>query len=293
MDRIPSGEFNFNKLFNKIEIISSRIKDEYVEYKSLTEEGKFKWVRRYELVWSVYKNKKRKFAYHIHHKNRNKLDDRPSNLIQLTRKQHCAVHGREYNTGTGIGSVRSYGSKFSDEARRRMSESLRGKTRPMDMFHRDDNWRRRISEASTGIYGSHTIKGISIRDVVNMRLVEKLSMRKIASELGVSCQTVGNRVRWFTDANGLSKNPELTKDLDSYIFPDEVKDPRSSKRYIVIKMRYLDSKPNYKTSEKTGWSIEKIERYLERFKVSNGFDSLKIYEIGAILRESDIKNFKL
>ena len=46
-------------------------------------------------LWKKYNNKEIPKGYIIHHKNKNKLDDRIENLELLSRKEHINIHRKD------------------------------------------------------------------------------------------------------------------------------------------------------------------------------------------------------
>lgn len=72
----------------------------------------------------------------IHHINEDKTDNRISNLRLMTLGQHTTLH----NTNR----------TYSEETRRKLSESLRGKNHPNWGTHRSEETKKRISEGNIG-----------------------------------------------------------------------------------------------------------------------------------------------
>lgn len=240
MDRYEISGFRFNKLFNRLEIVDSRIKDGYIEYRITSEDGRYHWVRRYGLVWKYYKKEKRKYGRPIHHKNMNKCDDRPSNLVQITRREHCAIHGKIYSVIGEGGSNRNLGTSQTDRAKGKIADSmLKNNNMPI---YRDEKWCARIKSAQRRICR----KGIrpEIRKIVELYVLEKMSYRDISSMMNLSVQVVRNRIAWFIEDNFDKKigfedlrRSIVGKDLDCFIFYDEQKRLEDTLRYKVIKER--------------------------------------------------------
>ena len=72
----------------------------------------------------------------VHHINEDKTDNRISNLRLMTLGQHTTLH----NTGR----------VYTEETRRKMSESLSGEKHPNWGTHRSEETKKRISESNIG-----------------------------------------------------------------------------------------------------------------------------------------------
>lgn len=84
----------------------------------------------------------------IHHKDRNKLNNRYDNLELMTREEHTSLHQR--------------GKKFSDEHRRKIREALKGKNNPWYGKHHSDESKRKIGLGNKGkIVSEETKRKIS------------------------------------------------------------------------------------------------------------------------------------
>lgn len=74
-----------------------------------------RWIPLHRYVKSFFEELK--IGYDVHHKDLNKLNNEPENLLQVTKKEHLAIHNRiNYNNG-----VMGYENKhFTEESRYRM-----------------------------------------------------------------------------------------------------------------------------------------------------------------------------
>lgn len=183
--------FRFIALKYIYHIIDERISiDGYVELRIKKKSGRTKWIKRYKLVYKIYNGDLIK-GMHIHHKDFNKLNDKPSNLIQITREKHACIHGKIYNSVGG--SQRMKGKKHNRRTRRKIAKGLRG-NRNAPLF-RSENWKRKMSTTQKNLTNSNARKDISICDV--KKLFENgFSRRKIARELGCSRTVVDHRLRF-------------------------------------------------------------------------------------------------
>lgn len=87
----------------------------YTKYNSKTRVKQGKWVLLHRYVKSFFEELKQ--GYDVHHKDLNRLNNDPENLLQLPKKEHLAIHNRiNYDNG-----IMEYENKhFTEESRYRM-----------------------------------------------------------------------------------------------------------------------------------------------------------------------------
>lgn len=194
---MKNKEFKYRALYYEYHIIDARIVNGYMQVRIKRRNGRTKWYWRYRLVYELYKGDIPK-GYHIHHKNMDKLDDRPKNLVLMTRKEHIVTHGIIYNIKGEGGSKRMLGKKHSDKTKKKMSIAALGNQNSYGRIQNNEELRlrRRLFKK----FGNgRALKHISIENVVKLVHGEGLSIRKAAKQLGCSAETVRNRLRWFKE----------------------------------------------------------------------------------------------
>jgi len=127
---------------------------------------------------------------HIHHKDFIKLNDRPSNLIQITREEHAAIHGVRYDIKGG--SSRMKGRKHSEATKAKMRKAALGSKKSFYMRSVEDREMRRkwCRFKHAGVK-----KDISIEDI-NYFCRKGLSQRQIAKIFNCSRTVIANRLKW-------------------------------------------------------------------------------------------------
>lgn len=87
----------------------------YTKYNSKTRVKQGRWVLLHRYVKSFFEELKQ--GYDVHHKDLNRLNNDPENLLQLPKKEHLAIHNRiNYDNG-----IMKYEDKhFTEESRYRM-----------------------------------------------------------------------------------------------------------------------------------------------------------------------------
>lgn len=87
----------------------------YTKSTSKTRRNQGKWIPLHRYVKSFFEELK--IGYDVHHKDLNKLNNEPENLLQVTKKEHLAIHNRiNYDNG-----IMEYENKhFTEESRYRM-----------------------------------------------------------------------------------------------------------------------------------------------------------------------------
>ena len=117
-------KFRYKRIFKHYEVIGKRISsDGYVELRIINSNGGYQWIKRYKLVYELYKGPLI-IGMHVHHIDFDKFNDKPKNLTQITREEHAAIHGKEYNVVGG--SSRMLGKKHSKKTKQKMRESALG-----------------------------------------------------------------------------------------------------------------------------------------------------------------------
>lgn len=296
MERYEIDGFKFNKLFNHIDIVASRVKDGYVEYRIVNGGGRFKWVKRYEIVWQYYKKEKRRFGFHIHHTNMNKLDDRPNNLKQITRLEHTAIHGKVYNAGGHGGSKRMLGNRHDDEVRKKMSIQMIGnKNLPTK---RNKAWCDRIRDSKTRLKKGTAIKDKIMRKVVYMYCRENKSYRSIADEFKTSKQTIMNRLSWFMEDNNVGS--KSFNDLRKFAVLNNLNDCKYyDEEYKVdidretIRLRFMYLKTPEDICKKLKINIKEFDRTIERFIKVNRLNGLFNYQIHKFVVDKGMDKVKI
>lgn len=187
--------FKFLGLKYFYKIVDERINNGYVELRILKEDGRTKWIKRYRIVFELY-CEDLKYGYQIHHKDMNKLNDRPSNLIQITREEHTAIHGKIYSEESFGGSKRMFGKKHSEETKLKMSKAMMGnKNTPL---FRSEEYCENAKIRQSNFKNSNARKDITIDMIIELKN-KNYSNRKIAKILGCSNSVVGKRLEWFND----------------------------------------------------------------------------------------------
>ena len=87
----------------------------YTKYNSKTRVKQGRWIPLHRYVKSFFEELKQ--GYDVHHKDLNRLNNEPENLLQIPKKEHLAIHNRiNYDNG-----IMKYEDKhFSEESRYRM-----------------------------------------------------------------------------------------------------------------------------------------------------------------------------
>lgn len=95
----------------------------YTKSTSKTRRNQGKWIPLHRYVKSFFEELK--IGYDVHHKDLNKLNNEPENLLQVTKKEHLAIHNRiNYDNG-----IMEYENKhFTEESRYRMQYGSRFRT---------------------------------------------------------------------------------------------------------------------------------------------------------------------
>jgi len=297
-ERYEIEGFRFNRLFNMLAIVDSRVNDGYVEYRFI-HQGRCNWIRRYKLVWQFYKKKKKKYGYHIHHKDCHKKNDRPSNLIQLTNDDHAAVHGVRYNTdGKEGGSKRNLGTGHSEDTREQMSDAMMGnKNSPVE---RSEQWGNRIQKAKArrGKSVQELLdRGITIRKVVKAYCIDKLSITSCAGKFGIGTQQVGTRLDWFMEDNcgGKISLTELRKNLSKITkryYWDEWEHLEDTLEYKVIHMRFCSARMVKDVAKKFNIKEKKVDRIIKKFSKRNDLVGKYVYQVRDLMIENGMENFE-
>ncbi len=263
------------------------MKDGYVEYRVLF--GKrFRWVRRYELVWAHYKNEKRRFDWHIHHKGIEKIDDRPSNLEQMTKGEHAGLHGRIYSKKGVGGSRRNLGKQHSDETKNKMSISAMGNNNMPSK--RDDDWKNRIS--SSNKRNVSRSPNFDIYKIIKLFIEDNMTLYGIGKLLGTCKGIIHNRVNWFIEDNFKTKFDYKKlrvvlkgKDLSKYIYysPDNRID--NTEEYKIINERICKGKTIKYVIDSLNISEERCTDIINKFLIVNNLSgSMYLKDIRQVIR---------
>lgn len=170
----------------------------------------------HRLIWEDHYQTEIPRDYVIHHINNNRLDNRIQNLQCVKRGIHTRYHhlGRKYsseirnkmsiakkgknnpNFGKFGEDHQNYGRCWSDETKRKISESTKGKKL-------SEETKRKLSISKQGLYvgENHPRSKITEKDVIQIRKMKKQGFKKkevfekIAKPLGLSFKS-GFRQIW-------------------------------------------------------------------------------------------------
>lgn len=190
--------FKFKKLYKKFKIIDQRIGEEgYVELRIKRKSGTKKWIKRYRLVAELY-IEKIPISCDIHHKDFDKLNDRPSNLEIITKAEHLEKHNVGcFNDGALIpgNNPRNTGQKHSRSTKRQMSLMAMGNKNSDEScrFITNPEWGQKISKSMQGNQNRTGRKDVTKERV--LKLYEKgMSFREVSRRLGCSLTCVLSRL---------------------------------------------------------------------------------------------------
>ena len=119
-----------------------------------------------------------KKGYDIHHIDENKLNNSLSNLIYLTHSEHNIIHKK--------GNKNMFGKHHSEDAKRKMSESLKGENHPLFGKHHSNETLRKMSEAQ---------KGRTLSEETKRKISESLKGRSS----GENNPCYGTKFKWIND----------------------------------------------------------------------------------------------
>lgn len=122
----------------------------------------------HRLIWEETHNCKIPKGYVIHHKNKNKLDNRPENLECLPLSTHASLHNKKENNFYYNKKEENpmYGRKHSSESKKKMSENQwlkNGGEHPRGMKgkHHSEETKEHLRECLTKNYARITKGGIN------------------------------------------------------------------------------------------------------------------------------------
>ena len=120
----------------------------------------------------------------------------------------------------------------------------------------------------------------------------------MVEELGIPKQVLCSRLDWFCEDNygrktGLTYLREETKNknLNDYVYFDEIKRLEDSIEYRLIKFRIYNGVNKFDVAERLGLTVVKVSKYMRRFRRANKLEDKFVYQIRKDIRDKGLENF--
>lgn len=179
------------------------------------------WIKEQHLVWEHTNNQKIKPHHHIHHINKNILDNRPENLIQLSASEHASLHNEE--------NKEWFGKHISELHKQGVYGTLSRDS--ITAYNKSDAHRKRTSEVNKQQWSNPAYREkMAIKPCVNVvkKCLEKYG---IVNEELYNKERTGNTRKW----NNFLDYAKLTS--------EEVKDYSLNYNHTIKSIEILNVEP--------------------------------------------------